>query len=78
MDANENVNDLHSKIARVFDKTDLIDLHHHCYPARPKPATYQRGSTPIDVMLGSPLLATALTHAWMLPFGDPPMIKGDH
>jgi len=29
-------------------------------------------------MLGSPLLARALTQAWIPPFGEPPMIKGDH
>jgi len=71
MDANENVDDANSKIARIFDETDLIDLHHHRYPTRPKPATYQRGSNPIDIILGSPLLARALTQAWILPFGAP-------
>jgi len=78
MDANENINGPNSKIARVFDETDLIDLHHHHYPTKAKPATQQRGSKPIDMMIGSPLLAQALMHAWTLPFGDPPMIKGDH
>jgi len=78
LDANENVDDPNSKIARIFDKTDLIDLHHHRHPMQSKPAIHQRGSHPIDLMLGSPILANALTHAWILPFGDPPMIKGDH
>jgi len=78
MDANENVDNPNAKIARIFDETDLIDLHQHRYPTRAKPATYQRGSNPIDIMLGSPLLASALTKAWILPFGDPPTIKGDH
>jgi len=78
MDANENVSDSASQIARIFDETDLIDMHHHRYPTRPKPATYQRGSNPIDMMIGSPLLASALTHAWILPFGEPTLIKGDH
>jgi len=78
MDANQNVDDPNSKIAHIFDETDLIDLHHHRYLMRAKPATYQRGSNPIDIMLGSPLLARALSQAWILPFGNPPMIKGDH
>ncbi len=78
LDANENVDDPNSQIARLFDETDLIDLHRHRYPTNAKPATHQRGSHPIDLMIGSPLLADALTHAWILPFGDPPMIKGDH
>jgi len=78
MDANEDVDNPHSKIARVFRKTDLIDLHHHRYPALLKPATHQCGSHPIDIMLGSQLLSMALLHAWMLPFGEPYLIKGDH
>jgi len=78
MDANEDVDNPHSKIARIFRETDLIDLHHHRYPSLPKPATYQRGSQPIDIMIGSKLLSTALLHAWMLPFGEPYLIKGDH
>jgi len=41
MDTNENVDDPNSKIAHIFNKTDLIDLHHHHYPMRAKPATYQ-------------------------------------
>ncbi len=78
MDANENVDDPNSQMARLFNKTNLIDLHHHCLPAQRKPATYQRGSSPIDIMLGSPLLAAALQYAWILPFGKPTLIKGDH
>jgi len=78
MDANENVDDPNSKIARLFDETDLIDLHQHRHPAKTKPATFQQGSHPIDIMLGSPLVAQALITAWILPFGEPPMIKGDH
>jgi len=78
MDVNKNIDDPNSKIAHVFDETDLIDLHHHRYPTKAKPATQQRGSKPIDMMIGSPLIAEALMHAWILPFGDPPMIKGDH
>ena len=78
MDANEDVDNPQSKIARISRETDLLDLHHHRYPATPKPATHQRGSYPIDIMLGSQLLSTAMIHAWMLPFGQPHLIKGDH
>jgi len=78
MDANENVDDPNSQIACLFEETDLIDLHHHRFPAHTKPATHQRGSSPIDLIIGSPLLATALQHAWILPFGEPALIKGDH
>jgi len=78
MDANENIDDPQSKIMRLFNETDLIDLHYHRHPAATKPATHQRGSHPIDIMIGSPLLASTLTHAWILPFGEPALIKGDH
>jgi len=75
MDSNKNVNNLHAKIMCIFAKTDLIDLHHHQYQATPKLATYQRGQHPIDIKAGSNLLASALTHTWILPFAEPPTIK---
>jgi len=78
MDANEDVDHPQSDIMRLFNETDLIDLHTHCYPATPKPATHQRGSHPIDLIAGSPRCAGATRRAWMLPFGMPPLIKGDH
>jgi len=78
MDANEDVDHPQSDIMRLFNETDLIDLHTHCYPATPKPATHQRGSHPIDLIAGSPCCAAATHRAWMLPFGMPPLIKGDH
>ncbi len=78
MDANKDVDSTHSHISRIFAETDLIDLHNHRHPAQPKPATHQRGTNPIDMIIGSTLFAAALTAAWILPFGDPPLIKGDH
>jgi len=78
LDANENTDSPNAHIAKLFDDTDLIDLHQHRFPAQPKPATHQRGSHPIDLLIGSPLLVTALQYAWILPFGEPAMIKGDH
>jgi len=78
LDANKNIDSPNAHIAKLSDDTDLIDLHQHRFPAQPKPATHQRGSHPIDMMIGSPLLATALQYAWILPFGEPAMIKGDH
>jgi len=78
MDANEDVSNPKSQISRLFLETDLVDIHHYRYPTIPRPATHQRGSLPIDMMIGTTLFATAATAAWMLPFGDPPLIKGDH
>jgi len=78
IDANKPVDDLCSDISRLFTETDMINLHHHCHPALNKPATHQRGSQAIDLIAGSPLVASALLHAWIHPFGDPVSIKGDH
>jgi len=78
LDANEPIDDPRSDISRIFTETDLIDLHYHRHPALRKPATHQRGSKAIDLIAGSPLVASALLHAWIHPFGDPVMIKGDH
>ncbi len=78
MDTNDNVDDPKAKISRLFSETDLSDLHYHRYPSQKKPATYQRGSRPIDLMAGSPLIVEALTAAWMCPFNYPSTIKGDH
>jgi len=78
MDANEDVDNPRSKITRLFTETGLIDLHNHRHPANRKPATHQRGSAPIDIIAGTQLLAEALQLAWILPFGIPALIKGDH
>jgi len=78
MDANEDVSNPHTQISRIFNETDLVDIHQYRYPATMCPATHQRGSAPIDMMIGTQLFATATTAAWILPFGDPPLIKGDH
>jgi len=78
MDANEDVDSMKSHISHLFAETDLIDIHHHHYPAQTKLATHQRGTEPIDMIIRSDLFAAALTAAWILPFGDPPLIKGDH
>jgi len=78
IDANEPVDDPRSDISRLFTETDLTDLHHYLYPATRKPATHQRGSHAINLIAGSPLIVSALVHAWIHPFGDPVCIKGDH
>jgi len=78
MDANEPLDDPKAAINRLYNETDLVDLHYHRYPSLRKPATHQRGSRPIDLIAGSPLATKALLHTWMHPFGDPISIKGDH
>jgi len=78
MDANDNIDDPKADISRLFQETDMMDLHHHRYPGAQKPATQQRGSHAIDLIAGSPGVADALVHAWICPFGYPAVIKGDH
>jgi len=56
MDANEDVTSPKSKISCIFKETDLVDLHYCRHPATCKPATHQRGSTPIDMLLGTAFL----------------------
>jgi len=64
--------------SQTLCQTDLVHLHHHHYLTTPKPAMHQHGSSPIDVMVRHPLLAMALAHTWVLPFGIPPLVKGNH
>jgi len=78
MDANKDIDHPQSDIMHLFNETDLIDLHTHCYLATHKPATHQCGHCPIDLIARTPHCASAVRHAWMLPFSMPPMIKGDH
>jgi len=78
MDANKNVDDPKADISRLFQETDLMDLHYHQYPGNQKLATQQQGSHAIDVIAGSPRVVEALVHAWICPFGYPATIKGDH
>jgi len=78
MDANEDINHPHSQITHLFTETGLIDLHNHWHPAMCKLATHQHGSAPINILTGTKLLADALCYTWMLPFGMPALIKGDH
>jgi len=78
MDANKDVDDHKSHISCIFEETNLIDLHHHQYPMSKKSATHQRGSSPIDMIIGTKLFVMTLTATWMLPFSNPPLIKGNH
>jgi len=78
MDANEDIDNLHSNITCLFMETGLIDLHNHRHPAKQKPATHQCGSAPIDIIAGTQLLADALCSAWIFPFELPALIKGNH
>jgi len=78
MDANEDVNHSHSDIMHLFNETNSLDLHTHCYLATPKPVTHQHGSHPMDLIAGTPMCALALCGTWILPSSMPPTIKGDH
>jgi len=80
LDANENIINPNPNqgIGCLLAKTDLIDLHHHWYPHLRRPSTYNRGTLTIDICLGSPEFAAAMTAAMLLPFGIPIHLSGDH
>jgi len=78
INANEPIDDPQSDVSKLFTETDLVDLHHHQHPGLRKLPTHQWGSQAIDLIAGSPLVASAMLHAWMHPFGKPATIKGDH
>jgi len=65
MDANESLDDPKAAVLHLFTKTDLIDLHQHCYPLLQKPVTHQYSNHAIDFIAGSPLAVTALLHTWL-------------
>jgi len=78
LDANDYVESRDHGIERIIDETVLIDLHQYRHPNTPSPATYNRGRQTIDYCLGTQGFAQALKAAWMLPFGLPPTLTGDH
>jgi len=78
---NANNNTVESRdhgIERIINKTALINLHQYRHLHTPSPATYNRGHLTIDYCLGTKGFAQALTAAWMLPFGLPPTLSGNH
>jgi len=80
LDANENVTNPNptTGIGRITAETDLVDLHYYKYPTQPRPPTYNRGTTTIDICLGSPEFVDALLTTSILPFGLPVYLSGDH
>ncbi len=80
MDANEDTSNVKPKTGygKLLNKTGLVDLHRYRHPHTATPATHNCGSLTIDVCIGSQLFIDALVGAWMLPFGEPSMIPGDH
>jgi len=79
LDANDNTTESKDKgIERILDETALIDLHNNCHPGLQPPVTHNRSRLTIDYCLGTRGFAQAMTAAWMLPFGLPTMLSGDH
>jgi len=63
---------------KILHATGLIDLQRYHHPNIPTPATHNRGSLTIDACLGTKLFIDALIGAWILPFGLPSTIPGNH
>jgi len=80
LDANEDTANPNpeSGYGKILHATGLIDLHRYLHPNTPTPATHNRGSLTIDACIGTKLFIDALTGAWILPFGLPSTIPGDH
>jgi len=80
LDANEDTTNVNPETGygKLLNNTGLVDLHRHQHPHTVTPATHNRGSLTIDACLGSQLFIDALVGAWMMPFGEPHMINGDH
>jgi len=80
LDANESVINPNptTGISRLMAEMDLVDLHHHKHPHKPRLSTYNRGTNTIDICVGSPEFVTAMTAASILPFGIPIYLPGDH
>jgi len=79
LDANNNTTESKDKgIERIIDEANLINLHWYHHPQLPQPATYSQGHITIDYCLGTNGFAAVLTRAWMLPFGLPTALSGDH
>jgi len=79
LDANNNTTDSRDKgIKHIIDETAIIYLQWYCHPHLIPPATYAHGSCTIDYCLGTPGFANALKATWMLPFGLPPTLSGNH
>jgi len=80
LDINEDTNITNplEDLGLLLLKTDLVDLHQYRYPTRQTPETHQRGSTTIDIILGSPTVAQAIRRVFYLPHGEPLTLSGDH
>jgi len=80
LDVNKDTNTLNplEDLGLLLLKTDLVDLHQHRYPTIQTPETHQRGSTTINIILGSPQVAQALRGMFYLPHGEPLMLSRDH
>ena len=79
LDANNTIlNSNDHGLDRILEATNLINLHSYRFPNVPTPATHNRGSKTIDYCLGTQGFAQELTCAWILPFGLPLTLTGDH
>ena len=72
IDANESLHQRNSKIEKLRNDTNLVDLHTFKHGIDGQPETYirNRNSKRIDYMLGSPNVAKALRRAGIEPYGE--------
>jgi len=79
-DANEDANTLTplKELGQLIAKTDLTDVHDNKFPQCLHPTTHQHGTQPIDIILASPWFVNATMAAYILPFGVPITMSGNH
>ena len=75
IDANEQVDDRNSGLARLIHSCQLIDLTTSKHSETP-PNTYHRSERRLDYILGSPRVQQAIIRSGYLPFHE--IIRSDH
>jgi len=81
LDANEDTMHPHPEhgYGKILNDTGIVDLHCYQHPNITTPATQNCGSLSLNAcLLGSNLFIEALIGAWIMLFGFPSSITGNH
>ena len=76
IDANETITSKYSTLSQWVQQHDLIDLHTYLHDIDHKVPTYNRGTTRIDYIFGTPNIIPYVTKGGILPFNF--LIATDH
>jgi len=79
LDANDNpTTRTDHRMEWILAEMAFVDFHWFQFPDRATLASHNYGSKTINFCLGTQGFAQALTRAWMLPFGQPATLAGNH